>query len=203
MFSKTIIIIILTFILSVNLCAEPHNTDDCCALFQKNFSWYRATKHAEKKWGIPIAVQLAIIKQESDFQAKIKPKRQTLLGFIPWRRPSSAYGYGQVLDHTWRQYLKDNKRWSLLTSRHDIADVTDFIGWYCYQVSKKTRIAKTDAANLYLAYHEGSSGYIKKSFRKKPWLQTIAKKVAANAKRYHEQLQRCESSLRRKHLYFF
>ena len=138
-----------------NVYAKTLNTNDCCTLYQQNFSWFRATNRAEKKWGIPKSVQLAIIKQESDFTAKAKPKRLKLFGFMPWRRPSSAYGYGQVLDQTWKVYLRDTKRWPLFSSRHNISDITDFIGWYAHRASKKLKIPTSDAFKLYLTYHEG------------------------------------------------
>ena len=28
------------------------------------------------------------------------------MGFIPWRRPSSAYGYPQAKDDTWDWYIR-------------------------------------------------------------------------------------------------
>ena len=41
---------------------------------------------------------MAIIKQESSFIADAKPDRRKLLGFIPWKRKSSARGYAQAID---------------------------------------------------------------------------------------------------------
>ena len=60
----------------------------------------------EKRWGSPAYVTLAFIKQESDFQQGAKPERIKLLGFIPWKRKSSAYGYAQAIDGTWDIYKK-------------------------------------------------------------------------------------------------
>ena len=39
--------------------------------------------------------------------------------------------------------------------RDDFNDAIDFIGWYNDQSSRRSKISKSDAYNLYLAYHEG------------------------------------------------
>ena len=39
-----------------------------------------------------------------------QPARRYVLGFIPWRRPSSAYGYGQVIASTWDAYRRSTGR---------------------------------------------------------------------------------------------
>ena len=53
-------------------------------------------KKAYDKWNAPIALQLAIINQESSFKQFAKPERKKLFGIIPSSRPSSAFGYAQV-----------------------------------------------------------------------------------------------------------
>ena len=55
------------------------------------------SKKTEKKWGTPIYVQLAIIKMESDFDWLAKPQRQKLFKIIPFKRPSSSFGYSQAV----------------------------------------------------------------------------------------------------------
>jgi len=47
---------------------------------------------------------MAIIRQESSFQADAQPPRSRILWIIPGPRPSSAYGYSQALDGTWDWY---------------------------------------------------------------------------------------------------
>jgi len=44
-------------------------------------------KKSEERWGTPIHVQLAIIRQESTFKFNARPPRKKLVGFIPWNRP--------------------------------------------------------------------------------------------------------------------
>ena len=69
-------------------------------------NWYSSAQAAEKRWGIPIAVNMAVIYQESSFKARARPNRSKILWVLPGRRPSSAYGYAQALDSTWNDYKK-------------------------------------------------------------------------------------------------
>jgi len=78
--------------------APPANVENICAIFEEKRGWYKAAKKSEKRWGTPKHVQMSIIRQESSFKFDAKPPRTKLLGFIPWKRPSDAYGYAQALD---------------------------------------------------------------------------------------------------------
>ena len=171
----------------------PRNTANGCALFDEKDDWYEYARDSYEKWGIPIHVQLAIIYQESRFYHDARPPRAQLLGFIPWFRPTSAYGYGQVKDSTWDWYRKaTGNRWA---DRDDFEDVVDFIGWYGYQSHRRLGISRQDAYNQYLAYHEGHGGWKRKTYRRKPWLLKVARKVEARAARYQAQLKACEDDL--------
>lgn len=79
----------------------PSNMDDACVIFKEKSGWYNDANDSFKKWGVPIQVQLAIIHQESRFTAEALPPMNYALGFIPWGRKSTAYGYAQVKDNTW------------------------------------------------------------------------------------------------------
>ena len=119
---------ILIFVLQSCATKPPENPDNICLIFQEKRSWYKAAVKTEKRWGSPAYVTLAFIKQESDFQQGAKPERTKLLGFIPWKRKSSAYGYAQAIDGTWDIYKKQAKK--PLASRTSFKDSVDFIGWY-------------------------------------------------------------------------
>ena len=58
----------------------------------------------------PIYIQLAFVKKESDFNWLAKPPRRKLFKVIPFKRPSSSFGYSQAVEGT-LQYKKetDNK----------------------------------------------------------------------------------------------
>lgn len=173
--------------------SPPKNIKNSCAIFDEKDDWYASAHDSYEKWGVPVHVQLAIIYQESRFVHDAKPPRRKLLWVIPWTRPSSAYGYGQIKDSTWDWYRDSTgNRWA---DRDDFDDVVDFIGWYGSVSHRKLGISKWDAYNQYLAYHEGHGGYKRKTFRSKDWLIKVARKVDQRAKDYSAQLKQCEDSL--------
>ena len=172
------------------------NTANSCIIFDEKRNWYKATKKSYDKWGTPIALQLAIINQESAFSQFAKPKRKKILGIFPGSRPSTAFGYAQVTNPTWEWYK--TKTQNNNASRANFSDVTDFIGWYTTQSKNIVGISKNDFYNQYLAYHEGQGGWKKKSYLDKLWLIEVAKTVERNAKMYNNQLIDCESSLNKK-----
>ncbi|MAR84126.1 MAG: hypothetical protein CMF55_04980, partial [Legionellales bacterium] len=131
----------------------PVNQGDLCLMFKEHPSWYWSAQKAQKHWGVPISVQMAIIHRESHFRADVKPPPKRLLGFIPWMRPTSAEGYAQVVDGTWQDYLKGTHQRS--ARRSSFSNAVDFVGWYVDQLYRQLGIPKTDAASLYMAYYLG------------------------------------------------
>ena len=173
--------------------APPENIENICAVFEEKGSWYKAAVKSEKRWGTPIHVQMSIMRQESSFKFDAKPPRTKLLGFIPWKRPSDAYGYAQALDSTWDWYKKDAGR--RFADRDDFDDAIDFVGWYTNKSNESVGISKWDPYNQYLAYHEGAGGWRKGTYKKKGWLKETARKVDYRAKEWGAQLKRCEDDL--------
>ena len=197
----TLLTIFSLFFLFIVACTkiEPYMTTDSCILFKEKKNWYKSTKKSYDKWKVPISLQLAIIKQESSFKQFAKPKRKKILGIIPGKRISSAFGYAQVTNPTWDWYKSStgNKN----ASRANFPDITDFIGWYVEQSNKMLDISKKDAFNQYLAYHEGQRGWKVKKYKSKEWLIEAAKNVEMNAKKYNNQLIHCEKELNKKGLF--
>lgn len=183
-------------IFSLTACVSPPPQDinNICHVFKQYPKWYASAKEVESRWRVPVSVQMAIIHQESKFNARAKPPRTKLLWIIPWKRPSSAYGYAQALHGTWYEYKKTNG--GFLSSRDDFSDGVDFIGWYANQAFMKAKINRADAYSLYLAYHEGIGGYQRKSYLKKPWLLSVSRKVKAKSQLYQMQLNSCQASLK-------
>lgn len=173
--------------------APPANVENICAIFDEKQSWYRAAKKSEKRWGTPVHVQMSIIRQESSFRFDARPPRRKLLGFIPWTRPSNAYGYAQVLDSTWKWY--EDEAGGMFADRDDFDDAIDFVGWYTNKTQKTLGVSKWDPYNQYLAYHEGHTGWQRRSYRGKRWLVDVARKVEYRAKEWGAQLDRCEDEL--------
>ncbi|TRD15626.1 transglycosylase SLT domain-containing protein [Palleronia caenipelagi] len=167
----------------------PRALDDACAIVDERPKYLRAMRKTEKKWGIPIAVQMATIHQESKFVGNARTPLKFTLGVIPMGRQSSAYGYSQALDGTWDEYKEQTGK--RRAKRDDIYDATDFMGWYMDGTTRTLGISRADARNQYLAYHEGRGGYRRGSYRSKSWLVSVADKVATRAIIYDNQLRAC------------
>jgi len=174
----------------------PRYPDNICEIFRENRAWYRSAHASYRRWGIPIPVMMAIMHQESRFEAKAKPPRTTCLCIFPGPRPSTAYGYSQAMDETWEKYKRSTDNWG--ADRDDFSDAVDFIGWYCNMSHTKCSIAKDDAYNLYIAYHEGHGGFRRKTYRKKAWLRQVAGKVGSRARIYEKQLVSCQREFQKR-----
>lgn len=167
----------------------PANLDNACAIVKERPKYLRAFKATQRKWGVPVPVQMAIIYQESRYRSDARTPHTYLIGVIPMGRQSSAYGYSQALDGTWDQYRKETGRRS--AKRDNIRDATDFMGWYMAKSKEKNGISLSDTRNQYLAYHEGHTGFSRGSYNKKSWLLRVADDVAARAQMYNAQLVAC------------
>ena len=173
--------------------APPANVADICEIFEDRRSWYKSAKRAERRWDIPISVNMAIIYQESSFKSRAKPARKKFLWVFPGRRPSSAYGYAQALGETWREY--EQKSGNSRASRRNFSDSIDFVAWYNANSSRLSNISSTNARHLYYAYHEGNGGYQRGSYANKDWLLDAASRVQENASRFAMQLDGCRRDL--------
>jgi hypothetical protein len=169
--------------------SAPRQLDDACAILRERPQYGSAMKAAERKWGVPVYVQMAVIHQESKFIGNAQTPHRFALGVIPMGRQSTAYGYSQALNGTWEEYQQSEGGRG--AKRDDIRDATDFMGWYFAETNRKLSIPLTDAEGQYLAYHEGRTGYASQSHLGKPWLVEVAAKVAARAEVYRSQLATC------------
>ena len=185
------LLLIFIFLLICACTSIPKNTSDSCSIFNERYLWYKYTKKTEKKWGTPIYLQLAIIKMESDFDWLAKPERQKIFKIIPYKRPSSSFGYSQAVKGTWNQYKKETN--NKLATRARFKDSVDFIGWYTDKTEKLLKISKKDTFKQYLAYHEGWGNY--KNYKNNQKVIILAKKVTKQANKYRKQLKKCQKRL--------
>ena len=188
------IIVALILLLAVASCgggykSPPRNLDNACSIIKQRPEYLRAFRATERRWGVPVHVQMATIYHESRFDGDARTPHNYLLGVIPMGRQSSAYGYSQALDGTWDDYRRDTGR--RRAKRDRIKDAADFMGWYMNKSREKNGIALYDARNQYLAYHEGHSGYARGSYRAKSWLMRVASKVESRSLMYQAQLATC------------
>jgi len=188
--NNKLLLIFIFFLISA--CSSiPKNTSDSCSIFNERYLWYKYTKKTEQKWGTPIYLQLAIIKMESDFDWLAKPERQKVFKVIPYKRPSSSFGYSQAVKGTWDQYKKETN--NKLATRARFRDSVDFIGWYTDKTEKLLKISKKDVYRQYLAYHEGWGNY--KNYKNNQKVIILAKRVAEQANSYRKQLKKCQKRL--------
>jgi len=183
-------LIILLFL--INACSSiPSNTSNSCSIFDERYLWYKYAKKTEQKWGTPIYLQLAIIKMESGFDWLAKPPRQKLFKIVPYKRPSSSFGYSQAVKGTWQQYKTEtgNKFATRTRFKHSV----DFIGWYTAKTEKILKVSKQDAFKQYVAYHEGWGNY--KNYKNNKKVINLAKRVEKQANIYKKQLSDCKNSL--------
>ncbi|EGA67682.1 hypothetical protein VIBR0546_04442 [Vibrio brasiliensis LMG 20546] len=180
--------------------APPKDQSNLCEIFREKPGWYDDAVDMQDEWGTPIQISMAFVKQESSFRHDAKPPKDYLLGFIPWGRVSSAYGYAQAQDPAWEDFQKATGHGG---SRTDFADSLMFIGWYTSETQRQLGVSKWDAYNQYLAYHEGRGGYKRKSYQAKPSLIRVARKVEQQAKDYGWQLKQCRQELENNRSWFF
>lgn len=184
-------LLVLLTLLTMAGCSTipPVNPGNICSVFAQKKAWKKPAFRAESAWDVPVPVLMATIFHESSYRAKARPKRRYFFGIIPGPRRSSAYGYAQAIDSTWKEYVDRNNRW--FASRDDFADAIDFVGWYHNSSVRLNGIAPNDAYHLYLAYHEGNGGFARRTFERKPWLMNYARRVAETSSNYEQQLNRC------------
>ena len=85
---------------------------------------------------------------------------------------SSARGYAQATDQTWRDFQRATGGWT--RRRNSLVDAVAFVKWY----NRKTEqiLGVYSREHKYLAYHEGWAGYRRGQFPE--WLRAKAKRVA-------------------------
>ena len=167
----------------------PRQLDNACSILSERPTYLAAFKAAERKYGVPVHVQMATIYQESKFVSDARTPFRYAAGVVPLGRQSSAYGYSQALDGTWEEYQDQTGKRSARRDR--IKDATDFMGWYMAQTQSRLGVPLSDARNQYLAYHEGRTGFARGSFNSKPWLVRVAGEVGQRSNLYAVQLRSC------------
>ena len=191
---------ILVFFLVASCSSIPTNTANSCSIFNERYLWYKHTKKVEQKWGTPIYVQLAIIKMESDFDWLAKPARQKIFKIIPYKRPSSSFGYSQAVNKTWELYKNQTKNPLALRTR--FKDSVLFIGWYMKKTKEINKIPLNDSYRQYLNYYLGWGSYENKVYKSDKKAIIFAKKVEKQSKIYKSQLAECQKNLNNKFIIF-
>ena len=191
---------LLVFLFFLTSCSSvPKYPQNACKIFGQKYLWYKSAKKSSDKYGAPIHIILAFVNKESGFNRWAKPKRKKLFKIVPYKRPSSSFGYSQAVKGTWKQYK--NETGNKFATRTRFKDSVDFIGWYTNKTEQILKISKKDAFKQYIAYHEGWGNY--KNYRKKQKVILLANKVKVQSNKYRSQLKKCEKELNRKKYIIF
>src|SRR6056297_4048549 len=120
----------------------PSNLDNACSILEQRPQYKRAFNATERRWGVPVHVQMATIHQESSFDGNARTPFRYALGVIPMGRQSSAYGYSQALDGTWDEYKR--REGKPRAKRNRIRDASDFMGYYMNITRERNGISLSD-----------------------------------------------------------
>ena len=183
------IFILLIFISGCS--SIPKDSSNSCSIFNERYMWYKHAKKTEQRWGTPVYLQLAIIKMESSFDRFAKPPRQKLFKVVPYKRPSSSFGYSQAVKGIWKQYKDETG--NKYATRARFKDSVDFIGWYTNKTEKILKVSKNDSFKHYIAYHEGWGNF--KNYKSNKKVINLAKRVEKQSNIYKQQLAECKNSL--------
>ena len=195
------LIYFIFFFLIVSCSSVPKHTSNACKIFGEKYLWYKHAKNSSERYNVPIHIILAFVNKESGFNRWAKPKRTKLFKVIPYKRPSSSFGYSQAVKKTWEQYKKETNNPLALRSR--FKDSVMFIGWYINKTHNINKIPLNDSYRQYLNYYLGWGNYAKKVYKTDKKAVIFAKNVERQSNIYKTQLKECKKTLdKRKYIIF-
>ena len=196
--NNLIYFIIFSFVVSCS--SIPKYPENACKIFSETYLWYKSAKKSSQTYGAPIHIILAFVNKESGFNRWAKPKRAKLFKVIPYKRPSSSFGYSQAVKKTWELYKAETDNPLALRAR--FKDSVMFIGWYMSKTNKINKIPLSDSYRQYLNYYLGWGNYAKKAYKTDKKAIIFAKSVEKQSKIYKSQLIECQKSLNNKYIIF-
>ena len=179
----------------------PKNPTNACNIFDERYLWYKHATKSSETYDAPLHIILAFVNKESGFNRWAKPKRTKLFKVIPYKRPSSSFGYSQAVKKTWELYKTETNNPLALRSR--FKDSVMFIGWYMSKTKKINKIPLNDSYRQYLNYYLGWGNYAKKTYKTDKKAIILAKSVEKQSKIYKSQLRECQSNLNKKKYIIF
>jgi len=198
---KITLLYFVIFSLLASCNSIPKNTENACSIFSERYFWYKYVKNSSEKYGAPVHVILAFVNKESGFNRWAKPQRTKLFKVIPYKRPSSSFGYSQAVKKTWELYKTETNNSLALRTR--FKDSVMFIGWYINKTHKMNKIPLNDSYRQYLNYYLGWGNYANKAYQSDKKAIIFAKNVQKQSNTYKNQLRECQKSLDRKKYIIF
>ena len=179
----------------------PKYPSNACKIFGERYLWYKHAKKSSETYGAPIHIILAFVNKESGFNRSAKPKTTKLFKIVPYKRPSSSFGYSQAVNKTWELYKNETN--SPLALRTRFKDSVMFIGWYINKTNRINKIPLNDSYRQYLNYYLGWGNYSKEVYKKDKKSIIYAKNVEKQSNIYKGQLTECKKALdRNKYIIF-
>ena len=198
---KNNLIYFIIFFFLISCSSVPKYPQNACKIFGENYLWYKSAKKSSETYGAPIHIILAFVNKESGFNRWAKPKRTRLFKIVPYKRPSSSFGYSQAVKKTWELYKTETDNSLALRAR--FKDSVMFIGWYINKTNKINKISLNDSYSQYLNYYLGWGNYAKKVYKTDKKAIIFAKSVEKQSKIYKSQLKECQKSLDKKRYIIF
>ena len=189
------------FLFIASCSSVPKNPTNACNIFDERYLWYKHATKSSETYDAPLNIILAFVNKESGFNRWAKPKRTKLFKVIPYKRPSSSFGYSQAVKKTWELYKTETNNPLALRSR--FKDSVMFIGWYMSKTKKINKIPLNDSYRQYLNYYLGWGNYAKKTYKTDKKAIILAKSVEKQSKIYKSQLRECQSNLNKKKYIIF
>ena len=191
----------MIFFLLASCNSIPKDVQNACSIFSERYLWYKSVKNSSEKYGAPVHIILAFVNKESGFNRLAKPNRTKLFKIVPYKRPSSSFGYSQAVKKTWELYKTETNNPLALRTR--FKDSVMFIGWYINKTKKINKIPLNDSYRQYLNYYLGWGNYAKKTYKSDKKAIILAKNVQKQSKIYKSQLSECQKVLNKKKYIIF
>ena len=195
------LIYFFTFIILASCSSVQQHSSNACKLFGERYLWYKNVKKSSETYGAPVHIILSFVNKESGFKRFAKPKRAKLFKIIPYKRPSSSFGYSQAVNKTWELYKTETN--NPLALRASFKDSVMFIGWYMAKTKKINKVSLNDPYRQYLNYYLGWGNYAKKTYKTDKKAIIFAKNVEKQSEIYKNQLRECQKALNRKRYIIF
>ncbi len=191
----------IIFFFFISCTSVPKYPANACKIFGEKYLWYQHAKNSSEKYGAPVHTILAFVNKESGFNRWAKPKRKKLFKVLPYKRPSSSFGYSQAVNKTWELYKTETNNSLALRTR--FKDSVMFIGWYMNKTNKINKIPFNDPYRQYLNYYLGWGSYSKGAYKKDKKAIILAKNVEKQSNTYRKQLIECQKILDKKKFIIF
>jgi hypothetical protein len=153
---------------------------DICTLLAANSNWTADLKAAQEKWRVTPGTMLAVLDQESRFNANARGAGAA------GPNPARNFGYAQANIRTWNWFLRDTGKTS--GSRTDFALSADFVGWHFATMERRIGASRENTVAQYLAYKMGEGGYKRGASAS---ARALANRIAARSRGFDTQLAGC------------